>query len=294
MIHCIVVGYHKWREVEALVGQLASLEMDDVWIHFADNLGDSEIIKRVKVYPNVTYYSFRNIGFGNAANHILRSNQWPEDSLFVIMNDDILFKGNGFGHLVNTYNKISERQDNVGVVSPSFVASRSSEDSSRYFQLSKFNQGIYTEMIFGPAACWMVNYTFLKKVGGFYPGFFMYGEDLELLNRASYYGFKHYLVHDSLVLHDFDYPPKDESLRLMKETNLIAAHYLDLNSRWKGHVFATKGLIVSFSRVQFTRFKFIFLGYIQFFLKSATLRRAKMNHKSPQDFRYIQPLSSNI
>ena len=100
MIHCIVVGYHKWREVEALVGQLASLEMDDVWIHFADNLGDSEIIKRVKVYPNVTYYSFRNIGFGNAANHILRSNQWPEDSLFVIMNDDILFKGNGFGHLV--------------------------------------------------------------------------------------------------------------------------------------------------------------------------------------------------
>ena len=95
----------------------------------------------------------------------------------------------------------------------------------------------------------------------------MYGEDLELLNRASYYGFKHYLVHDSLVLHDFDYPPKDESLRLMKETNLIAAHYLDLNSRWKGHVFATKGLIVSFSRGQFTRFKFIFLGYLQFFSK---------------------------
>ena len=191
MIHCIVIGFHKWSRVEPLMRQLTSMATDQIEVHFADNLGDEEIHKQLSMLPYTNYYCFDNLGYGNAVNQILRSNHWNVDSLFIVMNDDAIFMGNGFNILAQTFKKIIVHNGNVGVVSPTFVATDSTKDSSRYFQLSNTKKENYSEMLFGPAACWMFDYAFLKKVGGFYPGFFMYGEDTELLNRATYYGLKH-------------------------------------------------------------------------------------------------------
>ncbi|WP_412851821.1 glycosyltransferase family 2 protein [Ectothiorhodospira shaposhnikovii] len=51
------------------------------------------------------------------------------------------------------------------------------------------------------AAAWMVRVSAFKKVGGFDPLFFMYGEDDDLVNRMNYHGCRFVLLPSAKIIH---------------------------------------------------------------------------------------------
>jgi len=288
MIHCIIVGFANWDKVATLMSQLCALNVAEKQIHFVDNLQNETTEKKVRSLEYCRYYSWGNIGYGSAINRVLRQLTLKANDLYLFMNDDIVLRNSCVETLVNSHERLKKRFENVGVISPTFASTDCNKDSSRYFRLKDKKEENYIEMEFGPAATWLVDYTFLKVVGGFYPRFFMFGEDEELLNRGTKEGFKHFLIQDAIVIHDFSYPPINNQLRLMKETNIMSAHYLNTNDNKKSpHIIAIKGLLVSFSRGQFLRFKYIVLGYLKFLAHLKFLKHSKVYHKNDVEFRYL-------
>ncbi len=288
MLHCIVVGYSTWDKVKTLLSQLTALQGLEHQTHYVDNLGDETVEQEISSLAQCKYYAWGNVGYGPAINAVLKELILDSNDQYLIMNDDVLFRSNCIETMVDAYLGLKKNHKRIGIISPTFVASKPHEDSSRYFKLARVKAKNHTRMLFGPAACWLLDYSFLEKVGGFFPSFFMYGEDLELINRGTSMGYAHYLIHDAFVTHDFKYPPANIKLRVMKEANIMSAHFLNTNrGKQSPHVFALKGLLVSFSRGQFARFKFILLGYFEFIKCYANLKITKSSYKRDEHFRFL-------
>ena len=64
------------------------------------------------------------------------------------------------------------------------------------------NPGTPVEVPYVNAAAWMVSRTCLHAIGGFFPGFFMYGEDDEFLQRARHYSFQVGICPEAAIWHD--------------------------------------------------------------------------------------------
>lgn len=61
------------------------------------------------------------------------------------------------------------------------------------------------------AAAWMIRASVFKKVGGFDPLFFMYGEDDDLINRFEFHRCQFALVHQARIVHLRQSPPSPPS-----------------------------------------------------------------------------------
>lgn len=297
MIHVVIVSYSRWEKIEDLCSEVLlsndSLKDQDLWLHVVDNYGDTAIHSGLKLYSNTTYLHVGNLGYGQAFNYALSKIQMTQSDLFIVANDDIKLSNGSLENLIQSYAELKKQNSKLGVLSPSYESSDGVTDSGRYFKLLNSQTANYSEMSFGPAACWLMDFNFIKHVGGFIPSFFMYGEDLELLNRAAHYGFKNYLIHDVTVVHDFQYPVADKKLRVIKEENIMAALFLNpKGSLFNACSFATKGLIVSLISGSFTRGKYILQGFYQFLKSLNFLSKVKASHENTVELRYVKPFLS--
>ena len=173
MLHCIVVGYSTWDKVKTLLSQLTALQGLEHQTHYVDNLGDETVELEISSLAQCNYYAWGNVGYGSAINAVLKELILDSNDQYLVMNDDALFRGSCIETLMDAYLGLKQSHERIGIISPTFVASRPHDDSSRYFKLAGVKAKNHTRMSFGPAACWLLDYSYLEKVGGFFPPVFL-------------------------------------------------------------------------------------------------------------------------
>jgi GT2 family glycosyltransferase len=199
-------------------------------------------------HPEIILFEQKeNLGFGQA-NNIGISYALKEGADYVfLLNQDAYLGENCIKELV----AVERKNQNFGILSPihlngqgnrldknfaSFVLHRSNFNFYSDLILSKSLQSIY-QVDFVNAAGWLVSKTCLKKVGGFDPIFFHYGEDENLCQRLKYHGFRIGICPNVFLLHDREYRSYNndkitlQSQEEKKKERFLKIRYADLNHR---------------------------------------------------------------
>lgn len=191
-----------------------------------NNSGDNttQIIK--ESYPTVRLIeSPENLGFGKANNIGLEIVLKEEYDYAFLVNQDAWLDRNCITNLIKV------NTDNIGIISPIHY------DGSE--TVLDYGFAVYTERArtedsyricsFVNAAFWFIPNPVIRKVGGFAPIFFHYGEDKDYANRISYYGLNIVLAEGAKAYHDRQQRKTDRKAFLKSEFVYHLTEYCNIN-----------------------------------------------------------------
>ena len=212
-VYTIIVTYNgmKWIEECLLSIQNSSIP---VLILVVDNYstdGTREFIK-TNFRDVILIESNQNLGFGKANNIGLSYALKKEADFVFLLNQDALVNENTIQNLINIANKNPE----FGIVSPiqldfsgqviekyffNFMARDETRKFYSDFVLQKKQLEIYP-IQFIQAAAWLLPMNTIKKIGGFDPLFYHYGEDDNYCQRVVFHKLKIGVVATAFIRHD--------------------------------------------------------------------------------------------
>jgi GT2 family glycosyltransferase len=159
-----------------------------------------------------------NLGFGKANNIGLAYALKCQADYVFLLNQDACVDINTIEVLINTGKKYKD----YGIISPihldysgksleyyfyKFMASSASKSFYSDYVLTNEIKNIY-EVPFIQAAAWLLPINTLKKIGGFDPLFFHYGEDDNYCQRVLFHNMKIGIVPGAFIKHDSNTNPK--------------------------------------------------------------------------------------
>jgi GT2 family glycosyltransferase len=241
----IVVTYNGMKWIRECLSSLysSSLPIDVVVI---DNDSSDQTVSYIKSeFPDVILFEQKeNLGFGKA-NNIGLAYALKQNADFVfLLNQDAFVNKNTIEKLV----RVAQNKPEYGVLSPiqlgysgklleTYFFRFMAEDNSRSFYsdfvLDNKLKDIY-DINFIQAAAWLLPIDAIKKIGGFDPLFYHYGEDNNYCQRLLYHNMKIGIVPDSFIRHD-SHKPKSEQIKLFSEKYFdiykkeIAVKYANIN-----------------------------------------------------------------
>lgn len=204
----IIVTYNAMRWCKQCLDSIleSSLPLD---VYIVDN-GSTDGTQRFVIdsYPNIKFIqSEKNLGFGAANNLGLRYAVNNDYDYVYLLNQDAWIFGNTVERLISA----SESNPNLGILSPLQLAGSGDKIESGFkhslpsdFPVNEPIQNlskVYKASVVN-AAHWFIPIRVIKKVGGFSPTFFHYGEDYNYINRILYHGYSVGIVSSSLAVHD--------------------------------------------------------------------------------------------
>lgn len=155
-----------------------------------------------------------NLGFGGANNIGLKRALEAGYTHIFLLNQDAYIQQDCISKLLATL----QSEPDFGIISPvqldpsglkmdgvfhNQVKKHYSPDGETLLnQLKSKNIARAIEVRFVGAASWFISAEMIKKVGGFHPVFFHYGEDNNLAARAQYFGFKIGVQATTAMIHD--------------------------------------------------------------------------------------------
>lgn len=219
----IVVTYNAMKWADRCFNSLKnSVEpLDVIIIDNGSNDGTREFIK--SNYSNYNLIETEaNLGFGGANNIGLKFAIDHDYDFVYLLNQDAWI----FPETIERIIKVYEKDKSYGILSPmQFSGNEESLDPGFEKILNNCNQS-HKKIIdsnFVMAAHWLIPKEALKKIGGFSPTFFQYGEDNNYVDRVHYFGLKIGICKDSKAVHDryFRPTPKKKRLYQNKVTYLI-------------------------------------------------------------------------
>ncbi len=224
-ISIIIVNYNVKEFLQNLLESIfkatQNFSTEIIVVDNASDDGSPEIIK--KRFPQVILIENKeNLGFGKANNQALKI---AKGKFIVLINPDTIVKEDTFVKLVDFFN----RTPLAGLVGCKIL----NPDGSLQLACRRSFPGPWTSFtkVFGLSALFpksklfaKYNLTYLdenqtyevdaisgafmmmraevyKKIGGFDPAFFMYGEDLDFCYRTQQAGFKVFYFHETEVIH---------------------------------------------------------------------------------------------
>ena len=191
----IVVTYNGQKWIQKCLDSLEKCSVSNSVIVIDNNSADftSDIVKRN--YPSVHLVETgKNVGFGKANNIGIEIAIRKKADYIVLLNQDAWVEKTAIEKLINA----SIQYNQYGVISP-FHLNYEGTATEKYFSnyvLSFYTIGysqdyemsslktIYSST-FIHAACWLLPINTIKKVGGFDPLFFHYGEDNDYVQRLA-------------------------------------------------------------------------------------------------------------
>ncbi len=207
----IVVTYNGERWIQKCLDSLVLSSLSNSII-VVDNASKDSTVSIVKHnYSNVRIVETgKNVGFGKANNiGIEIAIQQSADYVF-LLNQDAWIENTTIEKLINA----SKQNDDFGIISP-FHNNYDGSGIEKYFNdyvLAFYTSGylkdfknervkqIYSSS-FIHAACWLMPITTIKKIGGFDPLFFHYGEDNDYVQRLLRNNLKIGFVPNALFYH---------------------------------------------------------------------------------------------
>ena len=186
--------------------------------HFSDtividnNSSDGTVSYIKKQYPEIILFEQKtNLGFGKANNlgmsHALNNNC---DYVF-LLNQDAYLEADTIVRMIEVHKENSE----YGILSPIHLNGEDNKldknfsnylryDSNNYFYHDAIKQQLKSvyPVPFVNAAAWLLPVSTLKRIGGFDPIFFHYGEDDNYCQRALFHSLNTGVVTNAFIRHD--------------------------------------------------------------------------------------------
>jgi GT2 family glycosyltransferase len=206
-----------------------------------DNDSQDNTVKLIQEnFPEVeVYISDKNLGFGQGNNWGIKQALDSNADYLFLLNQDAWIEKDTIGELVAS----SKKNSKFGIISPIHLNGEYSGFAT-YFKkyikkslsqhtVAKIVEGktdglneIYS-IDFVNAAAWFLTASCIKKVGGFDPLFFHYGEDFNYLSRIKYHGFRIGLCPKTTICHDTSMCEKGKDITRLNNSSL--AFVSDIN-----------------------------------------------------------------
>jgi GT2 family glycosyltransferase len=228
----IIVSYNFEPWLERCLGSLrhSFYPVDTVVI---DNGSTDQTIQRIrKDYPETRLLpQNKNLGFGRA-NNIGMQIALAEGYDFVfLLNQDAWIDSNTIGELV----ELSQSYPQYGILSPVHLTGKGDKPDpgfGYYAQIQQLDQLSDKNILpipFANAALWMIPVSVLKKVGGFSPLFYHYGEDKDFVNRLTYHDYQVGYSPRVFGNHDREYRPLTHQVFLRTEYVYHLSEYANIH-----------------------------------------------------------------
>lgn len=196
----VIVSYNFEPWLDKCLGSLlASSYPTDIMV--IDNASQDRTVERIrKQYPQVNLIESKaNLGFGKANNigfdHAIQA---AYDFVFLI-NQDAWVQQECISRLLSQH-----IPDNVGIISPLHYdgTERALDRGFKHYVSSSNIHLSNTPITFINAAFWLVPIHIIKRLGGFSPLFYHYGEDKDFANRLRYHGYRITVNNQAIAYHD--------------------------------------------------------------------------------------------
>lgn len=213
-VYSIIVTYNGVKWIDACLKSLLNSRYP-TQIIVVDNGSTDTTIPYIKSNFKQVHLieTGKNLGFGQANNwgigEALKNNA---DYIF-LLNQDAWVEANTLESLI----RVQESNPEYGIVSPihlngagnavdayflEYLAKSEIKDYLSKSILNNTNHASVIETSFVNAAGWLLSRECIKKIGGFDPIFFHYGEDRNYTQRVTYHGFKIAIDAGSRLFHD--------------------------------------------------------------------------------------------
>lgn len=207
----IIVTYNGMQWIDRCLGSVVSRDSHRVFV--VDNGSSDGTPDYIRIrFPGVHLIQpGNNLGFGIANNlGIAEAIRNGVEAVF-LLNQDAWVAERSIAKLVTVQN----RHPQFGVVSPIHLngagdapdiqferyCKDSGLDIARSYEFQKGELPLFP-VNFVNAAGWLVSGDCLRRVGGFHPAFFMYGEDTEYVSRLRMLGYQVGVCPEATMFHD--------------------------------------------------------------------------------------------
>jgi len=292
----VIVSYNFERWIDRCLGSLQQSE-HPVDIVVIDNASQDFTVQRIKEdYPSIRLIESKaNLGFGKANNIGMQIALEEGYEAVFLMNQDAWIAKDAIGILT----QLCLEHPSFGIFSPVHLTGNGDKPDPGF--------GIYAQMEtlaqlqqeknllplpFVNAAFWMIPVSVLKKVGGFCPLFYHYGEDKDFVNRLHYHGF--HMAYSPLAFgcHDREYRPLTHTGFLRTEYVYHLSEYANIRYSFpKAFGYAVLATLKKSMESLFKgKFKlsaeYISMSF-RLFVKSGNIHRYREQNKLPNP-KYIQ------
>lgn len=211
----IIITYNAMRNnwINNCLSALSN-SVDQESVYIVDNFSADGTVQFIEdKYSGVKLIKeSKNNGFGKANNIAIEAALRDGYDLFFLLNQDAYVKDDTISLLEKAYQKNPE----FGIISPIHLNGNGTGLDKDFAELTSppWCIGLYSdfavgkvkntlyELFFINAAAWMVTKSCLRKVGGFSPVFYHYGEDNNFAHRAIFHGFKIGICAQAHIFHD--------------------------------------------------------------------------------------------
>ena len=230
-IATVIVTYNAKELIERCVRSLYQSSVKTAIVVVDNNSSDGTAQIVQNNFPEVKLIQSRvNLGFGKANNiGINWALAYQADFVF-LLNQDAWLEEDALSEL----SAVAAANPKYGILSPLHLQyDRQSLHQGFQHYVKMFAPALLQgqaelstvcEVNFVPAALWMMNSTAIKKVGGFDPIYFMYGEDDDLAARFRATGFKVGVV-PSAKGHHMEKSVSDRGISLKRLAAKYFGHY---------------------------------------------------------------------
>jgi len=233
-VKAIVVTYNGLKWIDRCLGSLrrSSVPIEVIVIDNGSTDGTVEKIRAEFVDVHLITNS-ENLGFGKANNIGIAIGLDDKADYFFLLNQDAWVNSDSIKKLIEIHKENSQ----YGILAPirKFRNNQLELDvlkniidfgaadliSDLFFKIEV--QNIYS-IDFIAAAAWLISSDCIKKIGGFDPIFFHYGEDNDYCSRAKLSGFKIGICPNILVTHDTGDRIPDQKMIIRKKFASIIFH----------------------------------------------------------------------
>lgn len=246
----IIVSYNFERWMDRCLNSLRQSEYPADVIVVDNNSQDHTVRFIKKRYPEVRLIEAgTNLGFGRA-NNIGMTIALDEgyDAVF-LLNQDAWIAPNTLGTLL----RLSRLHPEYGILSPThltgsgdklekgFAAYAGLQETGVSPDIALPERGDLTKLSSAPeppdvkpisfvnAAFWLISTDVLRKIGGFCPLFYHYGEDVDYINRLHYHGYRVGYSPTVFGCHDRENRPVTRAAFLRSEQVYLLSEYANLH-----------------------------------------------------------------
>lgn len=268
----IIVTFNGIKWIDKCLSSLlkSKHQVDVIVIDNGSTDGTQNFIKQS--YPRFKLIQTQtNLGFGGANNIGLKYAIDQDYDYVYLLNQDAWIFPDTVPNLIN----VSKLHKDFGIISPMQYSGDEIKLDPGFQMVFDCNNNTNEDLIEVPfimAAHWFIPCNSIKKIGGFSPTFFHYGEDNNMIDRIHFHGLKVGIYKKSKAVHDrYDRPVSKDKLIYLKKTSNLIRMSSPLKPLWQG-------ILTSFFLSIFFSLKLFditpFLDYIKILTK---LRDIKSN-----------------
>ena len=273
-VFVIIVTYNGMKWLPECIASLVTSTIPVTILIVDNNSTDGSVPYIEKNFNEVILFKEEfNLGFGKANNIGLAYALEQNADYVFLLNQDAFVDTETIQNLINV---AIDNQD-FGIISPvqleysgnalelyfyKFLACTATRNFYSDFVLSKPLKAIY-EVPFIQAAAWLLPISTLRKIGGFDPIFFHYGEDDNYCQRVLFHNLKIGVAPNVYVRHDSNMTPKPlvplfSDLYFSNYEKQLYIKYGDLN-----YDFSVSNIKIEKNKI----FKLLIFGCLRFNLK---------------------------